>query len=225
MRQVVPAVAITVVALVGSSACATKGFVRGRVGEVNDKVDTLSKTVEDTQNRTKENEGRISDVDQRAQKAAQDARTAAQAADAKAAEAGNRATEANNKVAEVEKATKRIVYQVVLSEDQGNFRFGRTDLPDTAKAEIDAVVQKLKTEPNGAYIEIEGHTDNVGAKIYNERLGLQRAEEVKRYMYEAHQIPLHRMNVISYGEDKPVAPNRNRAGRAQNRRVVIKVLV
>ena len=60
--------------------------------------------------------------------------------------------------------------------------------------------------------------------MYNEKLGLERAEAVKRYLYEQHQIPLHKMNVISYGEDKPVAPNKDRAGRAQNRRVVIKVL-
>ena len=54
--------------------------------------------------------------------------------------------------------------------------------------------------------------------------GLERAEAVQRYLYEQYQIPLHKMNVISYGEDKPAAPNKTKAGRAQNRRVVIKVL-
>ena len=53
---------------------------------------------------------------------------------------------------------------------------------------------------------------------------MERAEAVKRYLYEQHQIPLHKMNVISYGEEKPVAPNKTRDGRAQNRRVVIKIL-
>jgi peptidoglycan-associated lipoprotein len=48
---------------------------------------------------------------------------------------------------------------------------------------------------------------------------------VKRYLYESHQIPLHKMNVISYGEENPVAENKTKAGRAQNRRVVIRVLV
>ena len=57
------------------------------------------------------------------------------------------------------------------------------------------------------------------------KLGMERAENVKRYLYETHQVPLHKINVISYGEDKPVAPNKTREGRAQNRRVVIKVLV
>ena len=47
---------------------------------------------------------------------------------------------------------------------------------------------------------------------------------MKRYLYEAHQIPLHKINVISFGESKPVAPNNTKDGRAQHRRVVIKVL-
>ena len=98
-------------------------------------------------------------------------------------------------------------------------------MPDEAKAEIDTLVQQLKSNPNGGFIEIEGHTDNAGSKDFNQQLGLDRAENVKRYLYEQHQVPLHKINVISYGEEKPVAPNKTKAGRAQNRRVVIKVLV
>src|SRR2546430_586091 len=70
----------------------------------------------------------------------------------------------------------------------------------------------------------EGRIDNVGNKMANEKLGLERAETVKRYICEHHQVPLHKINVISYGADKPVAPNKTKAGRAQNRRVVIRVL-
>ena len=86
------------------------------------------------------------------------------------------------------------------------------------------MVNQLKADPKGVFIEIEGHTDNVGAAAYNEHLGLERADMVKRYLYEQHQVPLHKINVISYGEDKPVAPNKTRAGRGQNRRVVVRVL-
>ena len=60
--------------------------------------------------------------------------------------------------------------------------------------------------------------------MINEKIGMERAEAVKRYLYEQHQIPLHRMNVISYGEDKPATENKTRADRAQNRRVVIRIL-
>ena len=48
---------------------------------------------------------------------------------------------------------------------------------------------------------------SIGSANLNERLGMERAEAVKRYLYEQHQVPLHKINVISYGEDKPVAPN------------------
>jgi outer membrane protein OmpA-like peptidoglycan-associated protein len=117
------------------------------------------------------------------------------------------------------------VYEVVISEDQGQFKFGKVDLPDQAKARLDEMVNKLKADPNGAWFEIEGHTDAIGGKEINEKIGLERAEAVKRYLFEQHQIPLHKMNVISYGMDKPVASNKTKDGRAQNRRVVIRVLV
>ena len=220
MKKVVLVVPALAFALSGTTACATKKFVRTNVGEVNEKVDTLSRTVEETQERTRVNEGRIGEVDQRAQAADQKAAQAGQRADSAytAAEAVNARAEA------IEKASKRLVYEVVLSEDKGNFKFGKAVMPDDAKAEIDTLVQQLKAEPKGAYIEIEGHTDSAGAPDSNYRLGLERAENVKRYIYEQHQVPLHRINVISYGEDKPIAPNKTKMGRSQNRRVVIKVL-
>ena len=86
------------------------------------------------------------------------------------------------------------------------------------------MISKLKADPKNIFIEIEGHTDNVGSPRFNEELGQERADAVKKYLYEAHQVPLHKINVISYGENKPVAPNNTKDGRAQNRRVVIKVL-
>ena len=114
---------------------------------------------------------------------------------------------------------------MTLTEDQANFKFGQAELPAEAKAKIDELVAQLKANPNGAYIEVEGHTDSTGPAEYNKQLGLQRAEAVKHYLYEPHQIPLHKISVISFGPEKPIAPNNTRAGRAKNRRVVIKVLV
>jgi outer membrane protein OmpA-like peptidoglycan-associated protein len=234
------AIALPVAALVagGITACASKKFVRTSVGEVNTKVDSLGRSVEETQERTRQNEAKIADVDQRAQAAAtaasgqaQQANSAAQAAnnaarqaDARAVEAGSAANAAGARADAVDKYTKRLVFEVVLSEDQGNFKFGKTALPDEAKTRLDEMITQLKADPKGAYFEIEGHTDNVGGPQINEKVGMERAEAVKRYLYEQHQIPLHKMNVISYGETKPVAPNKTKDGRAQNRRVVIKVL-
>jgi outer membrane protein OmpA-like peptidoglycan-associated protein len=204
----------------GTSACASKKMVRQTVGEVNDKVDTLSKSVEETQQRTKANEGRIGEVDAKANAADQKAQAAGQRADA----AYGAADKVNTRADAIEKKSNRLVYEVVLSEDQGGFKFGQTKMPADMQAKIDELVAQLKANPNGSFLEIEGHTDNVGPKDVNYKLGLERAEAVKRYLYENQQIPLHKMNVISYGEEKPVAPNKTKDGRAQNRRVVIKVL-
>jgi outer membrane protein OmpA-like peptidoglycan-associated protein len=214
-------------AVAGTSACATKGFVRSEVGKVNGKVDTVSQSLEQTQERTRQNEENITRVDskaQGAQTAADAAQQAANAADGKAATAGSAAAAAGAKAAEVEKNSMRLLYTVVLSEEQGGFKFAKFDLPDEAKAKIDEMITGIKADPKGAFFEIEGHTDNVGSEAGNMKLGLERAEAVKRYLYEQHQIPLHRMNVISYGMDKPMADNKTKDGRAQNRRVVIRVL-
>jgi len=226
-RNMLMAIPIVVLAIGGSTACATKKFVRTNVGQVNEKVDSLGRSIEETQERTRQNEGKINEVDQKAAAAGTAATQAGQAAAAANTAAGAAATAANtanSKAEAVDKASKRLIFEVVLSEDSGNFKFNKTDLPDEAKAKLDEMITKIKADPKGAYFEIEGHTDNVGGKVINEKLGLERAETVKRYLYEQHQIPLHKMNVISYGEEKPVAPNKTKDGRAQNRRVVIKVL-
>ena len=234
MRKSLFTASILALAVAVAPACATKKFVRTEVGNVNSKVDTLSGTVEATQQRVGQNEARIGAVDQKAEaagKAAADARSAAgqaqNAADAAAANAkavGGRVDSVAATVAAEAAAARKLVYEVTLSEDQGNFKFGGTELPDAAKMRLDEVINRLKANPQNVFIEIEGHTDNVGSNDLNERIGMERAEAVKRYLYEQHRIPLHKMNVISYGEDKPVAPNNTRDGRAQNRRVVVRVL-
>ena len=220
MKKLVIAIPVLALVLGGTTACATKKMVRTQVGEVNGKVETLSKSVEETQERTRANEGRIGEVDQKAQAAGQRADVAGRRAD----EARAAADAVNTRADAIERASKRLVYEVTLSEDKGGFKFGKALMPDDAKADLDQLVQTLKAEPKGAFIEIEGHTDNAGPNTINYKLGLDRAEAVKRYLYEQHQVPLHKISVISYGEEKPIAPNKTRAGRAQNRRVVIKVL-
>ena len=223
LRKFVVALPIVMLAA-GSTACASKKFVRTSVGEVNDKVDSMGRSLEETQERTRKNEGRIGEVDQKAQQAQSAADQANSAAGQARQEATNARNEANTKFETIDKTSKRLVYEVVLSEDSGNFKFGKTLLPDEAKSKLDQMVAQLEQDPKNVFIEIEGHTDNVGDKIVNEKIGLERATAVQRYLYEQYQIPLHKMSVISYGEDKPIAPNKTKDGRAQNRRVVIKVL-
>ena len=220
MKKLLLALTIVAVSTLGSSACATKKYVKTRVGEVNDKVETVSKSLEETQERTRKNENAINETNQRVGQVDQKA----EAAGKSAAEARNAANAAGAKADAVDKASKRLVYEVTLSEDQGGFKFGKATLPEEAQTRLDQIVEQLKANPNGAYIEVAGYTDNRGSKDFNQRLGLQRAEAVRKYLYEKYQIPLHKINVISYGAENPVAPNTTRDGRAQNRRVVIKVL-
>jgi len=227
MKKTMFVVSCLAVTLAVAPACATKKFVRTEVGQVNEKVTTLGKSLEETQERVRVAEGRITEVDSKAAQAGQ----AAQVADKNAAAAqqtGNQAMEvgkqASARAEAVEASTRKLIFETVLTDDQAKFRSGIATLSDEAKAALDQMVAQVKSQKSAIWVEIEGHTDNVGEAAYNERLGLQRAEAVKRYLYEQHQVPLHKMNAISFGEEKPVQDNKTRANRSQNRRVVIKVL-
>lgn len=224
MRQTMMMAAAIVAAVAVAPACATKKFVRTQVGDVNTKVTSLGTSLEATQERTRQNETKIGEVDTKAEAAARSAADARAVGDAAVVATKDLDTRLTARVNGVETAARRLVYEVTLSEDQGSFKSGRALMPGDAKVKFDAMITQLKADPKGVFIEIEGYTDNVGTTAYNERLGLERAETVKRYLHEQHQMPLHKINVISYGEEKPVAPNTTRAGRAQNRRVVVRVL-
>ena len=220
VRRIVNMLAVGTIVVGTTTACATKKFVRTEVDAVGTRVETLSQSIEATQEETRQNGARITQVDAKADQAgiwAKEAQTSA-------ATANSAATAAAQRVEAVDASTKRLVYEVVISEDQGQFKFGSADLPEAVQQRIDQMIAELKANPRGNFVEIEGHTDSSGDKMVNQRIGEARAEAVKRYLYETHQVPLHKMNVISWGEDKPVSPNNTRDGRAQNRRVVIRIL-
>ena len=118
-RKMFMALPIAVFAIGGSTACATKKFVRTSVGEVNSKVDSLGKSLEETQERTRQNEARIIEVDQKAQAAASQAaaaagkaQTTADGATTAASTANSTATTAVAKADAVDKATKKLVFEI-----------------------------------------------------------------------------------------------------------------
>jgi len=203
----VPVLAVSV-ALAG---CAKKSFVQREVGEVNKKVDAVSVEVEKTQQRVQQNEVRIDAVDKQAQSGITEAKGSAQAAMTKAQEA--------------ERAAKgKLIYTVTLSNDKVRFPVNKAEISDEAKAMIDEAVGPLVKENRGVWFEIEGHTDSTGDAAYNFKLGEERAMAVRDYIAKKDAIALSRLNVISYGEEKPVVDNKTREDRAQNRRVVIRIL-
>jgi outer membrane protein OmpA-like peptidoglycan-associated protein len=198
-------------ASVALAGCAKKSYVQREVGEVNKKVDAVSAEVEKTQQRVQQNEVQIAAVDTKAQAGIGEAKGSAQAAMTKAQEA--------------EKAAKgKLIYTVTLSNDKVRFPVNKAETSDEAKAMIDEALGPLVKENRGVWFEIEGHTDNTGDAAYNFKLGEERAMAVRDYIAKTHGIALNRLNVISYGEEKPVAENKTRDERAQNRRVVIRIL-
>jgi outer membrane protein OmpA-like peptidoglycan-associated protein len=211
MRSIlVPLVAASVASL-ALTGCATKKYVGREVGEINQKVDALSGEMEKTQERVKRNEVRIDDVDKQSQAGISDAKGSAQTA-------LKRATEA-------ERAAKgKLIYTVTLSNDKVTFPVNRAAVSPDARTLVDEAIAQLKAENRGVYFEIEGHTDSSGSEAYNEKLGLDRATAVRNYMHDQQGIALNRIEVISYGETKPIVDNKTREHRAQHRRVVINVL-
>jgi peptidoglycan-associated lipoprotein len=207
LRSIILPVAVAVAV----SGCASKKYVSREVGEINQKVDAVSTEVEKTQERVRRNEVRIDEVNQQAQAGVNEAKGSAQ-------RALQRATEA-------ERAAKgKLIYTVTLSNDKVTFPLNRWQVSDDAKLLVDEAIAELKRENRGVFFEIEGHTDSTGPDAYNLKLGEERATAVRNYLHDQHGIALSRIEVISYGEARPVLDNKNRENRAQNRRVVIRVL-
>jgi outer membrane protein OmpA-like peptidoglycan-associated protein len=194
-----------------SMGCATKKYVSREVGEVNEKVSTLTTSVEKTQEATQRNEVRINEVDQKAMSGV--------------AEAKDSAGRALTRAEDAEKAAKgKLIYSATLSNDKVTFPFNRAKLSDDAKKLVDETVGPIVADNRGVYLEIEGHTDSTGSENFNRTLAEDRAMAVRNYLHDQYQIALNRMEVISYGASKPVEDNKTRANRAANRRVVINVM-
>ncbi|MFN3353046.1 MAG: OmpA family protein [Brevundimonas sp.] len=120
-------------------------------------------------------------------------------------------------------AEGKFLYEVVLSDDSVKFPTDASQLSPEAEQRLAELAQRLRTENRNVYLEIQGFTDATGPESYNDQLGQQRAEAVRRYLNQ-QGVALNRMATISYGEEQPVAPNDTAEGRAQNRRVAIVVL-
>lgn len=120
-------------------------------------------------------------------------------------------------------AKGKFLYSVVLSDDSVKFPTDQHQLSPEAEQRLADFAAKLKEENNNVFLEIQGFTDNTGPESYNDRLGEDRAEAVRKFLNK-QGVALNRMSTISYGEESPVASNDTPDGRAQNRRVVIMVL-
>jgi outer membrane protein OmpA-like peptidoglycan-associated protein len=121
-------------------------------------------------------------------------------------------------------AQGKLIYEVVMTDEQLKFGPGKSALGKPAEVALNEFAAQLKGENKNVFIEIQGHTDSMGEAGNNLKLGEARAEAVRRHLNMKGGIPLHRMSVISYGESAPLADNKVRSGREQNRRVVLVVI-
>jgi len=102
------------------------------------------------------------------------------------------------------------------------FQTGRSSLTESSFAVLNEVAASLKAHPE-VRVEVAGHTDATGTREVNRRLSLQRAQAVMAYLARQGVEP-SRMEAKGYGPDEPIAPNSTAEGRAQNRRVELKLI-
>ncbi len=185
------------------TGCATQDFVRETVAPVQTRVQDLDQRVQAQDAGLKALDGRVKGNEERMLALHQEALA--------------RATEAG-KLRE-----GKFLMSTVLADDRVKFAFGKAQLSDAAKSELDQLLAKLKADNQPVFLEIQGHTDSVGGRELNQRLGQARADAVRQHLAQSG-MPLHRMATISYGDAAPMADNRSADGRSQNRRVHLVVL-
>ena len=96
-------------------------------------------------------------------------------------------------------------------------------LTPEAKSTLDRIAGDLGGQRNGFMLELQGYTDGTGSEQYNIGLSQRRAEAVERYLVSKN-VPLFRVSIVGLGKDNPIADNKTSTGRAQNRRVEVRVL-
>ncbi len=202
--------AFLLIGLFAVTGCATKKYVSGEVATLDQKVEGVETAVEENQKRIQEHDERLA--------------TLGSLIKEQEAQMKQQKSELDSRISEVKKAAQgKLIFEEVLKNDDAKFKFDSYELSDDAEAMLDEFVQFLIEQDKGVYLEIQGHTDSTGPEAWNLILGEKRAEAVMDYLHKKYNIPLHRMEVISYGSEKPVGDNSTREGRAENRRVVILV--
>lgn len=205
---------------VSGSGCATKKYARNRINERVTPIEQRTGELEETSRRNTIDISRLSeevvDVKGRIERAGSKAETAL----SRAGEADRRAQASAASLGEIRSSLG--VYETDYTAIV-NFKFDSYELtPDTEEV-LDTIAERVKDRSNFIF-EIEGFADWTGPDSYNNQLTQKRANAVRRYLAERHNIPLFRMYILGFGESRPVADNRTREGRAQNRRVEVRLL-
>ena len=209
--------------MVASVGCASKNYVKQQTTPLINKTNELDDL-------TAKNTKDIKDVDARAQAgiAAVNAKTAdveqkAQAAGQTASSAQQMADAANSRVGVLTNTVANLDNYHAVAETSVKFGFNKDNLTAKAQATLDQLGANIAST-KGYIIALEGGTDSVGSADYNYDLSQRRANSVIQYLATKYNVPAHKIYVIGLGKDKPVESNKTSTGRADNRRVDVRLM-
>jgi OmpA-OmpF porin, OOP family len=210
-------------AMAATVGCTTKNYVKQQTTPLINKANELD-------DMTAQNSKEIKDVDARAQAgiAAVNAKTAdveqkAQAANQTATAAQQTADAANGRVNVVTNTVENLDNYHAVAETSVKFGFNKDNLTPKAKEALDQLAGSIAST-KGYIIALEGSTDSVGSAEYNYGLSQRRADSVIQYLASKYNVPAHKIYVIGLGKDKPIESNKTSAGRADNRRVDVRLM-
>jgi OOP family OmpA-OmpF porin len=212
--------AVSMAATVG---CASKNYVKqettpliNKTNELDDLTAKNSKDIKDVDARAQAGiqavNAKTAEVEQKAQTAGQNASSAQQMADA-----------ANNRVGILTNTVANLDNYRPVAETSVKFGFNKDILTAKSKEALDQLAGSISST-KGYIITLEGGTDSVGSADYNYDLSQRRANTVIQYLAMKYQVPAHKIYVIGLGKDKPVETNKTSAGRADNRRVDVRLM-
>lgn len=217
------ATAVAALALILTTGCTTKKYVRSQTEPVIQKTNELDDA-------TAANNRAIQDTDQRAQAGIQQAQNSANQAQQSAqnaSQAANQAQQAGQDAVNRADSLAGVIANLDNYQQVGDvsvtFGFNRAVLTKADKDQLDLFGGQLASTK--IYIlEVTGGTDNVGSKEYNYQLSDKRAMAVVQYLASKYNVPAHKFYLVGLGKDVQVAPENTAAGRAKNRRVEVQLL-
>ena len=206
-----------------SSGCSSKKYVRSQTAPIVQQTNDLdAKTAADHRAIT-ETDDRATRGIAGAQAAADSAETRAQSAGKSADAANGNAQQAYNRVDSLSGVVAGLDTYKSVSDVSVTFGFDKAALTAEDKRELDTIASSLQSTKH-YILELTGGTDSVGDAQYNYALSQRRADAVALYLQTKYNIAPHKFYLVGIGKDQSVATNKTAAGRAQNRRVSVRVL-
>jgi OmpA-OmpF porin, OOP family len=203
--------------------CATKNYVRSQttpiINNVNELDDETAKNTRDIRDVDTRAQQGIAQVNEKSAAADQKAQAAGQSAD----QANQSATQASNRVTSLAGTVENLDNYKQVSDTTVQFGFDKYQLTRKDKQTLDDFGAQLSSQRH-YIVQVEGYTDSTGPADYNYQLSQRRADAVIQYLATKYNVPPHKIFLIGLGKDNPVARNTTASGRAQNRRVDVRLM-